>query len=41
MVADFLSRPPSEDKGVGDNKQVVVLPKALFVDSYHEILDEH
>jgi RNase H-like domain found in reverse transcriptase len=41
MAADFLSRPPSKDKGEGDNKQVIVLPEALFVDSHHEIPDEH
>jgi RNase H-like domain found in reverse transcriptase len=41
MVADFLSHLPSKDKGVEDNKQVVVLPEALFVDSHHEIPDEH
>jgi RNase H-like domain found in reverse transcriptase len=41
MAADFLSRPPSKDRGERDNKQVIVLPEALFVDSHHEIPDEH
>jgi hypothetical protein len=41
MAADFLSRPPLKDKGEGDNKQVIVLPEALFVDSHYQIPDEH
>jgi Integrase zinc binding domain len=41
MAADFLSRPLLKDKGEGDNKQVVVLPEALFVDSHYEIPDKH
>jgi hypothetical protein len=41
MAVDFLSHLPLKDRGKGDNKQVIVLPETLFIDSHHEIPDEH